>query len=383
MSADRFDAVIAGGGASGLSLAAHLAVAGWRNRSVLVVDDPVARPAAQCWGFWAAAPALLDAAVSHRYRRLGVHAAGADAVVALRTFEYQVVHRRDLRHVVAGLLRRCPAFTLAPGRVGDVRDGEREAEITVDGVAVRAGWVFDSVSASPPTGAADARLAFTGWEIECARPVFDPDVPTLFDFRVPQGDAARFVYVLPHSDRRALVEVTEFVPRHGRPTPPDGRAALLAGYISGVLDGSGYTVGRTESAVLPLRASPPPRSGRHVLRIGACGGIVKASTGYAYQRIHRDSAAIARSLARGGHPFDRPRPSRWYRFLDSVLLDVLDRDPHQIERTFARLFLGNPADRVLRFLDECSPPGEQLRLIATMPKAPYVRSVARRALRRW
>jgi hypothetical protein len=89
--------------------------------------------------------------------------------------------------------------------------------------------------------------------------------------------------------------------------------------------------------------------------------------------LFQDSVAVRTAL----------EPSRWYRFLDSVLLDVLDRDPHQIERTFARLFLGNPADRVLRFLDECSPPSEQLRLIATLPKAPYVHSVARRALRRW
>jgi lycopene beta-cyclase len=194
------------------------------------------------------------------------------------------------------------------------------------------------------------------------------------------------VYVLPESERRALVEVTEFVPRHGTSTSPGERAVVLAGYLSDVLGAGGYTVGytvgRTESAVLPLRVSPPHRVSGHVVRIGACGGLIKASTGYAYQRIHRDSAAIARSLARTGYPFERPRPDRWYRFLDSVLLDVLDRDPRQLERTFARLFLGNPADRVLRFLDERSPVGEQLRLVATMPKAPYLRAAARRVVRR-
>jgi len=46
----HYDAVIAGGGLSGLSLAAHLAAFGWRDHSVLVVDDPAARPSAQSWG---------------------------------------------------------------------------------------------------------------------------------------------------------------------------------------------------------------------------------------------------------------------------------------------------------------------------------------------
>ena len=382
MSAGRFDAVIAGGGAGGLSLSAHLAVSGWRDRSVLVVDDAAARPAAVCWGFWTARPGLLDAAVSRRYRRVRLHADGADAVVPLGRFEYQVVRRPDLRRAVAGILRRCPGFALVSGHVEEVHDSAHGVEVTVDGRALRARWVFDSVSGPQPAGAADAWLAFTGWEIECERPVFDPAVPTLFDFRVPQDDAARFVYVLPDSERRALVEVTEFVPRHATPTPSEDRAVVLAGYLSDTLNAGKYTVGRTESAVLPLRASPPHRVCGHVVRIGACGGLIKAGTGYAYQRIHRDSAAIARSLTRTGYPFDRPGPNRWYRFLDSVLLDVLDRDPRHVERTFARLFLGNPAERVLRFLDEDSPVGEQLRLVATMPKAPYLRAIATRALRR-
>lgn len=79
----EYDAVIAGGGLSGgLSLAAHLAAGGWRDRSVLVVDDGGAHSAA-CWGSWTAAPALLDAAVSRTYRRIDVHAAGASGRLPL------------------------------------------------------------------------------------------------------------------------------------------------------------------------------------------------------------------------------------------------------------------------------------------------------------
>jgi hypothetical protein len=44
MSRPEFDAVIAGGGLSGLSLAAHLATRGWRDRAVLVIDDMTAEP---------------------------------------------------------------------------------------------------------------------------------------------------------------------------------------------------------------------------------------------------------------------------------------------------------------------------------------------------
>jgi NAD(P) transhydrogenase alpha subunit len=380
MSRCDYDAVIAGGGLSGLSLAAQLATNGWGDRSVLVIDDPAHAPAAVCWGSWSAGPDLLDAAVSRRYRQIRVHAAGASAVVPTGRYRYRVVRRPDLSRVVSAILSRCPHFAVRSGRVQDIRDGTGAAEVTVDGRPIRADWVFDSVVARPTAGTADARLAFTGWEVHCSRPVFDPETPTLFDFRTPQADTARFVYVLPDDAHRALVEFTEFVPRRGRPAGRATTDAALTGYLRDVLHAGDFELLRTESAVLPLRAMPPSRRGVRVLSIGAQGGLVKASTGYAYQRIQCDSAAITRSLVRHGHPFDIPPPRLRHRLLDAVLLDVLDRDPGQMERTFARLFLDNPAERVLRFLDERSSPADELRLIASMPKAPYVAAVAARAL---
>jgi len=232
--------------------------------------------------------------------------------------------------------------------------------------------VFDSVTASPGTPAG-AQLAFTGWEVRYADPVFDADTPTLFDFRVPQGRGSRFVYVLPADGHRALVELTAFVPGPAGPPPP----AALAGYLHG-----GYEILRTESAVVPLHTRPARRASGRVLRIGARAGLVKASTGYGYQRIQRDSAAIAASLARDGHPFARPVPRRRYRLLDAVLLDVLRHEPVQLERAFARLFLDQPAARMLRFLDEDTGPGDELRLIAALPPLPYLRAATRQAWHR-
>ena len=99
------------------------------------------------------------------------------------------------------------------------------------------------------------------------------------------------------------------------------------------------------------------------------------STGYAYQRIQRDSAAIAASLHRHGHPHDRPHPRRRHRLLDAILLDVLDRDPAQLELAFAALFAASPAERILRFLDEDTGVAEELRLAASMPPRPYLRAL--------
>jgi lycopene beta-cyclase len=376
MSAPELDAVIAGGGLSGLSLAARLATGSWQNRRVLLVDDLAATPKAVSWGFWSNGRGLLDAAVSHTYQQVRVHAAGHSRVLPLGRYRYQVVRRPDLARLVLGLLDGCPGFAVLPGHVQHLRNDTDAAETIVDGRIIRSSWAFDSVSIPPPDAPVDARLAFTGWEVRCERPVFDPRTPILFDFRTEQAGGARFLYVLPEGRHRALVELTEFVPRHARPPAAAGRRAALAQYLRDVLHSGAYTILRTESAVLPLRTHPPRRDRGHLVAIGARGGPVKASTGYAYQRIQRDSAAIAASLARCGHPFDLPRPDARHRVLDALLLEVLDRDPARLERAFDRLFAANPAERVLLFLDEDTGLRDDLRVMASLPPAPYLRALA-------
>jgi lycopene beta-cyclase len=374
----EFDAVIAGGGLSGLSLAAHLATSDWRDRSVLVVDDAHARPSAVSWGYWSAEPGLLDEAISQTYEQVRIHADGSSRLLRLGRYRYHVVRRSDLHAVVDRLVGRCPTFEVRPGRVERIADNIDGASVTIDGDTIRGRWVFDSVTSPPATAPADARLAFTGWQVRCDRPIFDPVTPVLFDFRIPQAEGSRFVYVLPEGPYQALVELTEFVPRTAQaPTGADRRAAL-GRYLSDLVSGAGYEILRAETAVLELRARPARRRTGRILAIGAAGGMVKASTGYAFCRIQRDSAAIARSLVRHGDPFHLPTPRTRYRFLDAVLLDVLDRDPAHLELAFARLFSANPVERVMCFLDERSRTLDDLKLIASLPPMPYLRAVARR-----
>jgi hypothetical protein len=72
-------------------------------------------------------------------------------------------------------------------------------------------WVFDSrfrLSRLQPDPARyhNLRQHFKGWEIETSNEAFNPQAATFLDFRTPQQGEMRFFYVLPFSERRALVE---------------------------------------------------------------------------------------------------------------------------------------------------------------------------------
>ncbi len=51
---------------------------------------------------------------------------------------------------------------------------------------------------------------FKGWIIETENPVFNSSEATLMDFRVSQQHGTTFVYVMPFSATKALVEYTLF-----------------------------------------------------------------------------------------------------------------------------------------------------------------------------
>jgi lycopene beta-cyclase len=378
-----WDAVIAGGGLSGLSLAAHLAADGWHDRRVLVVDDPDG-PKTDAWAFWAARPigaGVLDAAVCRSFDRVRIYAAGATATVGLGRYRYRVVRRRDLRRVVLSRLSACPGFELIEAHVDAVTDAGDMALTSIGGQAVRSAWAFDGVTRDTDAPPAAAHLAFTGWDIVAEQPLFDPDTPVLMDFRVAPGAGCRFVYTLPRDAHRALVELTEFVPRRAAVPTEAERSDVLASYLRDVAGCRTYDVRRREAAVIPLRTGARERDRGRVVRIGAAGGLIKASTGYAYQRIQRDSEAIVASLVTHTHPSHRPQ-SRWrHRLLDAVLLEVLDRNPGQLEIAFSRLFRGHPAERVLAFLDEDTTRREELALISSLPSRPYVQALLARSRR--
>jgi lycopene beta-cyclase len=145
-----------------------------------------------------------------------------------------------------------------------------------------------------------------------------------------------------------------------------------------------YQLIEEENGVIPMTDQPfPRRAGARVMNIGAKGGRVKPSTGYTFQRIQRDSAAIVQSLLRRGYPFAVTGDSAWYRLHDSIMLDVMARQGGQMSSLFTAIFRRNPIRRIFRFLDEAGSPLNDVALLVSLPPWPFLRALLRVCARRW
>jgi lycopene beta-cyclase len=135
--------------------------------------------------------------------------------------------------------------------------------------------------------------------------------------------------------------------------------------------------------VIPITDQPYPRRlGGRVMAIGMRGGRIKPSTGFAFMRVQSDSAAIVQSLLKHDQPFDVPEDSARYQLYDSMLLDIMEREPERIQVIFAALFKRNSIEHVLSFLDEQASLAQNMRMFANLPQAPFLQALWRRSLTR-
>lgn len=382
MGSRHYDLIIAGGGLAGLSLAHYLSRSSLAEKRVLVIDRDEKISNDHTWCFWSDTPSEFGDAIFHRWKTLWFHGSGGFSRlldIGSEGLDYRMVRASDFYSTVIPPLKDRPSFEFLTAEVREIGNGE---VLTDKGRFTAADLVFDSVTTNPYDNSRDHNLLqhFLGWVIEADRDVFDPDAATLFDFRVPQEGECRFVYILPETERRALVEFTVF---SSAVLKKEEYGAGLTSYISEVLGVDIFDVVSEEQGVIPMSDAPHvTRPFKKVIRIGTAGGYVKPSTGYSFSRTQERLQAIVADLERGGDGSAVRFGGGWKSLLDSVLLDVLENRRAEAPRVFESLFKKNPPGRVLRFLDEKTGPADDLRIMSTVPLVPFTGSFVRELARR-
>lgn len=377
-----YDVAIVGAGVSGLTLAWMLTRSRVSDFSILLVDGARDDDELRTLSFWDRGPNVMEGLVQHSWRTLRIQAAGGrTSDVPLAEHTYRTLFFADLQRTVKDQLSRRPSDLVVEGRVQDLVQDAEGATVLVGDATYRARWVLDSRFSIKNLHVDERRFHnlrqyFHGWVVRTPQDAFDHAVATLIDFRVAAPPGTAFCYVLPFSARQALVELVSLEPVDAEP--------LIRSYLSSTLGLDEVEFLDRESGVSPMTEQPFGwRDGARVRRIGAPAGRIKPSTGYAFTRICTDCARIVQSLERQGHPFARPEDSAFYRFLDSVLLEIWQNRPELIPGIFEAMFRRNPGDRVLRFLDERARAWDVVRLVFSLPPLPFLRALLAWGMRRW
>lgn len=373
-----YDIILAGGGGSGLSLAYHLLQSNWRDRSILIIDRDRKEKNDRTWCFWETEPGPFESVVYQRWQQMYFHSPGFSQLLDLSPYTYKMVRGVDFYEYVHQVVLDHSNVTVVQDQIKEVKELGDGAEVVTDLGTYRGNWVFSSLRDADEAEQAQRHQYllqhFKGWEVRTNQPFFDPQEATLMDFRIEQQGDCRFMYVLPTDEQTALIEYTIFSSELLSPEIyPQKLKQYMLQYLG--LTEADYQVIHEEFGVIPMTDMTYPREqSPHIIRIGTAGGATKASTGYTFQRIQRDSQELVQQLVTTGEPTRLPlNGRRRFHLFDSVLLNVMGRDLYPARDAFADLFRNNPPERVLKFLDEDTHLGEDLAIMNSVPKLPFIK----------
>jgi lycopene beta-cyclase len=277
--------------------------------------------------------------VSHRWQSVLLQTQDRKVKVDCRTAPYEMISAETFYAAALQKISQNPCIELATGTAltsEPWRDGDLWRIETTAGQ--HAGRILIDTRPNLPiqTGEAVLWQSFLGQEIECDESAFDPTYATLMKFLPVEDRRIPFVYVLPFSPKRALVEFTVFSPN---PLGADELSQGLELGITAEVGAARHTVRRTEHGILPMGLSDPAGSAhKSFVRVGVMAGSARPSTGYSFQRIQTWAQACAASLARHKQPIPHQPDPLPLRLMDQIFLDVLKADPARGGAIFFALF---------------------------------------------
>jgi lycopene beta-cyclase len=377
---NTYNYIIAGGGMAGLSLAFYLNKnSHFKDKSILIIDRDEKNTNDHTWCFWETGFSPFEEIIFKQWKGVWFH--GTDnfsQFLDLQDYSYKMIRAIDFYEYIFSTLKQNPNITFLHADILEVTENVK----TDKGDFHASEFVFDSCFRSNYDNPKFHNMLqhFKGWVIETTKPVFKVNEPILFDFRTEQKDELRFVYVLPYSETKALIEFTIFSDN----LITDAEYEFyLKKYIEETLKvgeyqikTDEYQISETEFGIIPMsdeihEVSPMTK----VIRIGTSGGYVKASTGYTFQRSQRFLQNLVSSLASNSVISNGMKPNPWKGFLDTVLLNVMLKNRTPQDRVFTGFFKHNKASKVLRFLDEDTSFFEDIMFINTVPKPPFILSL--------
>ena len=372
----EYDYIVTGGGCAGLSFIIRvLNEPALQDKTILLIEQEDKNLNDRTWCFWEHEDDIFESVVSKDWTAAWFHAKGYSSLKQLHPYKYKMIRGIDFYDHCYNIIKSSDRVELCHEKVLSIENIDDAVSVITDGSAYRASFVFNSILFAPPALLkTNYHLLqhFKGWVIETEESCFNIKEATLMDFRVNQDVGTTFVYVMPFSEKSALVEYTLFSHEQLKDEEYDDG---LRNYISTFLGIKSFHIKEEEFGVIPMTDFDFPKSNGRIINIGTAGGQTKPSSGYTFKFIQKHSAALVNELKQSGQPYIEQgflvRRFMWY---DKVLLHMLHFNKMPGARIFSLLFKRNKIGRIFKFLDNETSIFDELYLLNTLPQLPFMKA---------
>ena len=360
---NKYDYIIAGAGCAGYSLLYHLLQDPLLSqKKILVVDANFNKGNDRTWCFWEDQAGPFESIVCKKWSNIEVLKGTMQRLLPTVPFEYKMIQGIDFYHHISAFAKGFDNVEWVASKILTIDPiNANSARVNWDWGAAIADNVFSSINGER----IQSKLwqHFKGIVVEFDTPVFEESVARLMDFNVPQMDATAFMYLLPLTEKNALVEYTLFSPKILEAAEYD---LVLNAYMKEHYKGQAYTIVHSEQGAIPMTSKKFTKNHGAIVSIGTMGDAVKASTGYAFQFIQQQTQQIVHQL-KSNQALNPAVHHTRHQFYDAVLLYILEHKKMAGDEIFARIFKKNDAATVFKFLSNTSNLMEDIRIMLSLP----------------
>ena len=344
------------------------------DKKILLIDKEPKTKNDRTWCFWEEKNGFFEEIAYHQWNKLDFLSDTYSATLDISPYRYKMIRGIDFYNYCFTEIKNHSNVEVVYGNIGEVsfRQGRVTFKLDNHSFDLSAAMLFNSIYyPDEQNGSIHLLQHFKGWIIETPSPYFDANKATLMDFRISQQFGTAFVYVLPLTDKTALVEYTLFTESLLEDQQYDNE---LRDYIRNFLKIQDYTIKEREFGIIPMTNEKLRFFKDGVYHIGTAGGQTKASSGYTFQFIQKQSQHIVDCMVKGKLPLNLPASPGRFRFYDHTLLDILYHRKLSGKEIFTRLFQKNKPQQVLRFLDNESSLRDELKIISSLPTWPFLKA---------
>lgn len=363
----EYDYIIVGAGCAGLSLLMRMLDDPFFIAKKILLTDRVQKNLDdRTWCFWEKNTGYFESLIHHKWEQLFVLHKKGEVTCKMGGYAYKMIKGIDFYNHCFSQIKSHKNVDVIYGETTGINS--ETGEVNIDGKSYSCQYVFSSVLPTNPILKKNEFYLlqhFKGWWIETEEEIFDPGKADLMNFRVSQEYGCAFVYVMPVSRNKALIEYTLF---SEETLASEVYEQQLANFIKEELKIDNYGITYVENGIIPMTNYRfTPKDGK-VIYIGTAGGQTKGSTGYTFQNIQKHSTQIVKALTISDEYLLAREPAAKFRFYDGVLLRVLHERKIAGSDIFYAMFSKNAASKVLRFLDNESSFADEIAIMFSTPK---------------
>ncbi|MBL29949.1 MAG: lycopene cyclase [Flavobacteriaceae bacterium] len=377
MKIKRYDFIICGGGASGLMLASKLiSDSFFSNKKILLIEKDEKNLNDRTWCFWEKGKGELDHLVSKNWSHAIFKAKNFKTKFLTDPYTYKLIRGIDFYNNFKYLKNKQKNFEYLSAKINSI--DEKTNVVKTDKGAFFGDNIFSSVldknKLSKQNKFPLLKQHFIGQMIQTEKKIFKPDEVTFMDFDIPQKNSTRFMYVLPITQNKALIEYTLFSPKE----------LVKEEYINSIkkylinLDPGKFSIIESEKGSIPMTAYKfKSNNTKSILNIGTAGGWTKASTGYTFlNTLNKTNLLI--SFLKENKPLNEFEKNTRFWYYDLLFLDVLNKHNDKGSLLFKKMFEKNKPELIFKFLDNQTNFFEELGLMLTFKKRWFVDALLRR-----